>query len=920
MNLVDSIISELNVNAKHFCQAFGANNLQIIENKLRSMNLPPNSSLFDPFWSCLSSLPKGILSFTDQIQIFDFFCQAGDDNSYTLSRIYMLEQFFLQYHNLTLEQFITNNLCFEYDMQLIALFISIFQKLSEDQISNELGQFLIQVAQKSSAKFSDIVSFYINTIFQYLSKSSSYFLLQFLVDFIDGIEGRIDSSKYNHKLFKKSKKARNLRIMIHNESIDLLIHPMKTSFYSIRSTLSALKNVPFDSFYFDVEILSEKVKTINLIESGNFNMEPSSFESFPSTLISQNSNFIQHLFMLNKSPEYSRISIKLLHRLMIPEFPKKPDYFSNILIDTNIFPGSFQYWSELIFFHYLQCDNIEQKFEYQHDFDRRRFPNFKIIVQIFNQSLICNRFPLPFLKTTIEILRLFVNEIDIDNDQIFNLLSQFLIYPKCSNLLYLVAQFIKDHPSKKIDIVIQNQEFLRKLVLLTNLNNFKAMKIILSKLNGYESFSFLIQDILGNYDNYLNIAQYVQKIARIAFDKYPNIVDFVISIPTDVIATKASQITCDVLNEAYRHKEYEVIELLSGFFQISIQNNDLLFKKSINRFLKEIKGTEEIRLKVLLSIVFQEFNIVTNSIEKPARCYNGLSNSGNTCYINSILQQLNSIDDFYEALITDPYEKGISTDLQNMKILFSKMRYQADVGSIDTNEYCELFQQNHSYFEVFRQQDADEFLHELFQVMPKNLIKIFEGKMTNVIIDASNYSSKSSTSEIFTTISINVKNHSDLESSFRDYLRDDLIFEGNDKSTVVAYRRIVVNKLPKILIFHLKRFDYSFDYQTRMKINSFFSFPTAINMDDYIYDNNAGKDAVYGIYYLRGVVIHSGESFGGHYTSIIKSDSGWLLCNDSSVRKIDENYMINMSYGDIEKTNENAYLLFYEKDQNTFNF
>ena len=128
MNLVDSIISELNVNAKHFCQAFGANNLQIIENKLRSMNLPPNSSLFDPFWSCLSSLPKGILSFKDQIQIFDFFCQAGDDNSYTLSRIYMLEQFFLQYHNLTLEQFITNNLCFEYDMQLIALFISIFQK------------------------------------------------------------------------------------------------------------------------------------------------------------------------------------------------------------------------------------------------------------------------------------------------------------------------------------------------------------------------------------------------------------------------------------------------------------------------------------------------------------------------------------------------------------------------------------------------------------------------------------------------------------------------------------------------------------------------------------------------------------------------------------------------------------------------
>jgi len=43
------------------------------------------------------------------------------------------------------------------------------------------------------------------------------------------------------------------------------------------------------------------------------------------------------------------------------------------------------------------------------------------------------------------------------------------------------------------------------------------------------------------------------------------------------------------------------------------------------------------------------------------------------------------------------------------------------------------------------------------------------------------------------------------------------------------------------------------------------------------------------LYTLKGVVIHTGTSEGGHYYSLIKSESGWYKFNDQSVISFDVN-------------------------------
>jgi ubiquitin C-terminal hydrolase len=44
----------------------------------------------------------------------------------------------------------------------------------------------------------------------------------------------------------------------------------------------------------------------------------------------------------------------------------------------------------------------------------------------------------------------------------------------------------------------------------------------------------------------------------------------------------------------------------------------------------------------------------------------------------------------------------------------------------------------------------------------------------------------------------------------------------------------------------------------------------------------------------------------GHYVCIIKRDKNWYVCDDETVKEIDEDQILN----------ENAYLLFYRQDNN----
>ena len=101
-----------------------------------------------------------------------------------------------------------------------------------------------------------------------------------------------------------------------------------------------------------------------------------------------------------------------------------------------------------------------------------------------------------------------------------------------------------------------------------------------------------------------------------------------------------------------------------------------------------------------------------------------------------------------------------------------------------------------------------------------------------------------------------------------------------------------INRLPYVLILSLKRFKYN--QNNHFKLRQMITYP--------LYNLELGEGEIKKIYDLFGVINHYGSISGGHYTSIIKNNKNeWILCNDSSVYKIEENRVMH----------SNAYILFY---------
>lgn len=196
---------------------------------------------------------------------------------------------------------------------------------------------------------------------------------------------------------------------------------------------------------------------------------------------------------------------------------------------------------------------------------------------------------------------------------------------------------------------------------------------------------------------------------------------------------------------------------------------------------------------------------------------------------------------------------------------------------------------------------------------------------------------------------------------------------------VPAVKRACIRQLPHTLVIHLKRFEFDYHTQTRYKVRDRFEFPQELDMFRYTADGLAAMEqqqqqaagsstggtspdtdsagssglqhaasdasqqlevqhAAY-MYDLKGMVVHSGSAFTGHYYSYIKerahyavdgsTDSGeWYCFDDKSVRGWDIDNLEPDCYGGrasqdwdsrIRPTKQecdrphSAYMLFYER-------
>lgn len=327
----------------------------------------------------------------------------------------------------------------------------------------------------------------------------------------------------------------------------------------------------------------------------------------------------------------------------------------------------------------------------------------------------------------------------------------------------------------------------------------------------------------------------------------------------------------------------------------------------------------------------------------------GLTNIGNTCYLNSCIQILSNTHELQNII--------------NAKLIKNKVKLSPDGNMLSEwnnlvtliwNKNCvitpaKFIQTIHRYskstgntqFVQGRQNDAYEFLLYLFDILHKAIarkikikisgnikndvdtlaVKCYKMLQTECAHDYSeindliqcvsimsihrNNEELSCKFEINSILHLNIPNTKNvtLTQCFDYYLKDEELkndssyFYEKENRKVAAVKKMSFWSFPKILIICLKRFDYS---QNMKKININVNFPFDIDLSGYV----KGYNSTLYKYELYGVINHIGNAQGGHYTAFIKNaNEYWYECNDQRVNKIHNSSIVS----------PNAYCLFYRK-------
>jgi len=320
----------------------------------------------------------------------------------------------------------------------------------------------------------------------------------------------------------------------------------------------------------------------------------------------------------------------------------------------------------------------------------------------------------------------------------------------------------------------------------------------------------------------------------------------------------------------------------------------------------------------------------------------GLTNFGNTCWLNSASQCLlktkplstyitnESSYKINKTLLASEWLKLINAIKEENCIITPLSLFKSIIVSSKRNGYM---------FNFNRQNDVQEFLlffidslHEevkkkvnititgkiinsldkmaydamkewktYFKNNYSPIIDIFYGQLVSTIkvLDEEIYSYTYSPICFF-SLPMSDKTNSTIYDCF-DIFTKKQILDGENKwkndddgKYYDIEKNLLVWKFPNILIIQLKRFN-----NNGTKINTFIDVPHTLNLQKYC----VGYDKKNSFFSLYAVCNHIGNMNSGHYFSYCKHNNNWYNFDDNSVSKMDTNNIIT----------NNAYCLFFSK-------
>ncbi|XP_058926588.1 ubiquitin carboxyl-terminal hydrolase 2 isoform X1 [Kogia breviceps] len=330
----------------------------------------------------------------------------------------------------------------------------------------------------------------------------------------------------------------------------------------------------------------------------------------------------------------------------------------------------------------------------------------------------------------------------------------------------------------------------------------------------------------------------------------------------------------------------------------------------------------------------------------------GLRNLGNTCFMNSILQCLSNTRELRDYCLQRLYMRDLSHSSSAHTALmeeFAKLIQTIWTSSpndvVSPSEFKTQIQRYAPRFVGYNQQDAQEFLRFLLDGLhnevnrvtarpkssPENLDHLpddekgrqmwrkyleredsrigdlFVGQLKSSLT-CTDCGYCSTVFDPFWDLSLPIAKRGYPEVTLMDCMRlftKEDVLDGDEKPTCCRCRarkrcikKFSIQRFPKILVLHLKRFSES--RIRTSKLTTFVNFP----LRDLDLREFASENTNHAVYNLYAVSNHSGTTMGGHYTAYCRSPvtGEWHTFNDSSVSP--------MSSGQVRTSD--AYLLFYE--------
>ena len=334
----------------------------------------------------------------------------------------------------------------------------------------------------------------------------------------------------------------------------------------------------------------------------------------------------------------------------------------------------------------------------------------------------------------------------------------------------------------------------------------------------------------------------------------------------------------------------------------------------------------------------------------------GLSNLGNTCFINSCLQVLShtyELNDFLEKKtyikkLNNKYDSALLLEWDNLRqLLWEKNCIISPNKFITTIQKVAKIKER-DLFTGYSQNDLPEFLLFLIDCFHNSLSREINMTITGKIENDTDKIAKicfemvknmyskdySEIWNIFYAVHvseiISLETKKQLKITPEPFFMIDLPIPLNNKSPTLIdcfdlyvegevlsgengwtnnegkkediIKKISFWSLPNILVIDFKRFN-----SRNQKNQIFITFPFE-NLDLSNYVIGYKKNSY--VYDLYGVCNHSGNVLGGHYTSYVKNaNNKWYHFNDTIISEIPDNNLSSI-------VSPRAYCLFYRKKNN----